>query len=125
MTIFSRLFGRSQERAPDRLFEETKKRVDQEYTPMGKVSLAITKAATNSRDVIKSGIEASSEKARKEIEVYIFYEFLYFYMHMTMRAAAAQLTEAQIGKLQEYLGPLISSVAIDSYFAHWPDDLKQ
>jgi hypothetical protein len=44
---------------------------------------------------------------------------------MAMRAAASQLTEARISKLQAYLGPLISSTAIDSYCAHWPADLKQ
>ncbi len=44
---------------------------------------------------------------------------------MAMRAAAAQLSEGKIEKLQQYLGPLVSSVAIDSYCAHWPDDLKK
>jgi hypothetical protein len=60
-----------------------------------------------------------------EREAFVFYEFIYFFMHLTMRHASTQLAESQLRTLQRYLGPLISSVAIDSYFAHWPDDLKQ
>lgn len=125
MAFFSKLFGRSQDRTLDRHFAEAKKQVDHEYGPMGEVSLAIVRAAMNSRDVITKDIVAPNEKARKQIEVFAFYEFLYFYLHMAMRAAASQLTEAQISKLQGYLGPLISSTAIDSYCVHWPTDLKQ
>lgn len=124
MSFFSKLFGGSQDRALDRLFAEAQQRVNQEYGPMGKVSLAIVTAATNFRDVIKGRIVGSDERARKQIEVFVFYELLYFYMHMTMRATA-QLTESQITKLQAYLSPTISATAIDSYCAHWPEDLKQ
>ena len=46
-------------------------------------------------------------------------------MHMTMREASTALTWRRLQQLQAYLGPLISSVAIDSYFAHWPSDRKQ
>jgi hypothetical protein len=42
-----------------------------------------------------------------------------------LRQAFGNLTKEQTQKLQDFLGPLISSVAIDSYFAHWPEDLKQ
>jgi hypothetical protein len=78
MALFSKLFGSPQDRALDRLFAEAKKQVDHEYSPMGKVSLVIVQAATNSRDVIKKYIVAPTEKARKQIEVFAFYEFLYF-----------------------------------------------
>lgn len=124
MTILSKLFGRPKMHA-DRIFADAKKRVDQVYGPMGKVGIAVMRAATNSRDVIKGEILAPTEAKRKEVEVYVFWEFLYFYMHMAMRAAAAQLTKERIEKLQGYLGPLVSSVAIDSYCAHWPDELKK
>ena len=125
MSFFSKLFGSSQDRSLDRLFADAQQKIKQEYGPMGKVSLAIVTAAMNSRDVIKEQIVGSDEKARKQIEVFVFYELIYFYMHMTMRAAAAQLTESQITKLQAYLGPIISATAIDLYCAHWPEDLKQ
>ncbi len=125
MPIFSKLFGSSKEREIKKLLTETQKRVEKEYGPAGKVGLAIIQASTNCRDAIKELVDAPTEKERLEREVYVFYEFVYFYMHLTMRHAFVQLTEPQIRKLQSYLGPLISSVAIDSYFAHWRDDLKE
>lgn len=42
-----------------------------------------------------------------------------------MRSAFTQMTEQQTGKLQGYLGPLISSTAVDSFFGHWPEDMKE
>ncbi|MGH9863335.1 MAG: hypothetical protein ACRD35_07925 [Candidatus Acidiferrales bacterium] len=125
MPIFSRLFGSSQEREIKKLFHETHKRVEKEYKPLGEVGRAIIQASTNCCDSVKEIINAPTEKERLQQEIFIFYEFIYFYMHLTTRHAFVQLPEPQIRKLQGYLGPLISSVAIDSYFAHWPDDLKQ
>jgi hypothetical protein len=125
MAFFSKLFGSSRNRELDRLLSDAKKQVDREYGPMGKVGSAVIRAATNCRDAVKNEIEADTEKKRKELEIFIFYEFIYFFMHMAMRASAVQLTDSQILKLQSYLGPLVSAVAIDSYCAHWPDDIKK
>jgi hypothetical protein len=125
MSVFSKLFGRSKEREIKRLFADTQKKVEKEYKPIGEIGRAIVTASTNSRNAVKDLIQAPTEKERQEQEIYIFYEFISFFMHLTMRQAFAQLTEPQVEKLQAYLGPLMASVAIDSYFAHWPDDMKE
>lgn len=125
MRIFSKLFGSSKEREIKKLFAEIQKSVAKEVKPLSEVGRAIIKASANSRDAVKELIDAPTEKERLEREIFIFYEFIYFYMHLTMRHAFARLTEPEIRKLQSYLAPLMSSVAIDSYFAHWPDDLKE
>jgi hypothetical protein len=117
-------FGR-RERELKRRFAEIEQRVRKENAPLGAVGLAIVQAATNARDQTKPMIKAPDEKDRIQREIYIFYEFIYFFMHMTMRQAFAGLTAACLQELQTYLGPLISSVAIDSYFAHWPQDRKE
>jgi hypothetical protein len=117
-------FGRS-ERELERHLSQIEEQVRQEHKPLGAVGLAIVQASTNARDQAKSMIKAADEKDRIEREIYIFYEFIYFFMHMTMRQAFAALSTVRLEKLQAYLGPLISSVAIDSYFAHWPEDQKQ
>jgi hypothetical protein len=117
-------FGRS-ERELKRRLSEIEERVKQEQKPLGAIGLAIVQASTNARDQAKPMIKAPDEKERIQREIYIFYEFIYFFMHMTMRQAFAALTAARLEELQAYLGPLISSVAIDSYFAHWPEDRKQ
>lgn len=125
MSIFSKLFGISKEYEPKKLPSEIHRQVEKEYKPMGELGRAIIIASANCRDVVKELIEAPTGKKRQEKEIVIFYEFIYFYTHLTMRHAFGNLTETQTKELQSYLGPLISSVAIDSYFAHWPEDLKQ
>jgi hypothetical protein len=105
------------EREMKRRLAEIEKQIQIENKPLGEIGVAIVQAATNCRDAAKASI--------LEREIYIFYEFIYFFMHMTLRQAFGVLNATQMEKLQSYLGPLISSTAIDSYFAHWPDDLKQ
>lgn len=41
-----------------------------------------------------------------------------------MRAAFTILTEPEIGRLQEYLGPMLSSTAVDTFCQHWPEESK-
>lgn len=124
MPVFSKLFGSPKEREAKKIFSELLTKVEKECEPMGEVGLAIVRASTNCRDAFKGQIQAATEKERLEREMYIFYEFIYFYMHIMLRHAEVQLIESQMEKLQNFLGPLISSVAIDSYCAHWPDDIK-
>ena len=90
-----------------------------------KISLAIIKASHNCKEEISSMLHMSDEKEKTEIEIHIFYEFIYFFMHMSLRASFARLTEEQIKKMQNFLGPIISSTAVDSFFQHWPNDLKE
>jgi hypothetical protein len=124
MSIFSKFFGNSKEYEIKKLLYETQRQVEKEYKPMGDIGRAIIQASVNCRDAVEALIEVPTEKDRQEREIFMFYEFIYFYMHLTMRHAFVQLTEAQTKKLQNYLGPLLSSIAIDSYFAHWPEELK-
>jgi hypothetical protein len=117
-------FGRSENEWKRRL-AQIEKQVQEENRPLADIALAIITAATTCRDATKNLIQAADEKQRIEREVYIFYEFVYFFMHMTMRHAFPALTSARLAELQEYLGSIIPSVAIDSYFAHWPEDRKE
>ncbi|WP_146447638.1 hypothetical protein [Bythopirellula polymerisocia] len=70
-------------------------------------------------------IDIPDKEAKKEAEVLVFFEFVYFFMHLTNRSAVSHLTEHQIEKLHDYLGPFISSTAVDSFCAHWPKELKE
>jgi hypothetical protein len=98
--------------------------VEKEYSPTAKIGIAIICAAEHCRDRAKVFIAPQSEEEGQQREIVTFYEFLYFFMHMSNRQAFRTLTEAHIEKLHSSLGPLISAVAIDAYFAHWPTDLK-
>jgi hypothetical protein len=125
MSIFSNLFGSPKQREIKKLMTETHKQVQKEYGPLGELGKAIIQASVNCLNAVKKLINKPSEKERITSEIFVFYEFIYFYIHLTLRQAFGNLTKEQTQKLQDYLGPLISSTAIDSYFAHWPEDRKQ
>ena len=99
-------------------------KIDKEYKPLGDISLAIIKSAHNCFETIKQLIETTNNKEKQELEIYLFYELIYFFMHLTNRIAFLELNSQQIRKLQEYIGPIITETAIDSFFKHWPEDLK-
>ena len=90
-----------------------------------KISLGIIKASHSCKKEISSMLQISDEKEKTEIEIYVFYEFIYFFMHMKLRMAFVHLTEEQIKNMQNFFGPIISSTAVDSFFQHWPGDLKE
>jgi hypothetical protein len=93
--------------------------------PLKDIGLAIVQASKNCSDAAKPLIRAPTEEDRVQREIYIFYEFIYFFMYVTMRQAFAVLSASLAEKLQAFLVSLISSVAVDSYFAHWPAERKQ
>ena len=93
--------------------------------PLRELGLAIVKASVDCLNGIKPLIEVPSWIERQKAEIFAFYEFLYFLLHMTMRNASAVMSEHEIKHLQQQLGHLIVATAVDSYFQHWPDDLQK
>jgi hypothetical protein len=124
MGIFSKLFASPDERKVKRLYDESQERAKEFTKPLGAIGLAIVQAAKTCSEKLKSNINAP-EKEKQQAEMYVFFEFVYFFMHLTMRSAFSQLPEPQIRRLQSYLGPLICSTAIDSFVGHWPENLKK
>ena len=125
MSMLSRLFGSSDDERARRIINRAEREAAETLQPLGNLAIAIAKASQDCAGQMKPMLDVPDGKEKKEAEVLVFYEFVYFFMHMTMRSASVQMTEQQIQKLQGYLGPLISSTAVDSFFAHWPEDMKK
>jgi hypothetical protein len=125
MSLFSKLFGSPTEREIRRKFNTMHNDVELRTSTLGAIGVAIVKASNSCFEQMKPFINNTDHKKRQKLEVYLFFEFLYFFMHLTIRYAFSQLNEKQISKLQRYLGPMIVVTAIDTFFMHWPDDLKQ
>ena len=123
MSLLSKLFPSSPERDLRRKFHAIQQETEQRMRPLASIGMAIIRASEDCSREMKPFIDGD-DKTRQEKKVYLFYEFVYFFMHMTMRYAFGQLSESQIRKLQGFLGPLIAGTAIDSFFLHWPEDLK-
>ena len=108
----------------DKKLSALKMNVEKEYKPLGDISLAIIKASSNCFEYTKPSVKGSNEKEIKKNEILVYYDFIYFFMHLTMRMASSKLIRNQFEKLQECLGPFISQTAINSFFQDWPEESK-
>ena len=126
VNLFSKLFGDSKVREGRKLLAEAQTTASMTYGPLGRLSMSIVCAADSAHKELAPILGISIQAEPSEERIYIFYEFLYFFSHLTLRSAIITgLTESQIKKLQGFLGPLLASTAIDSFFRHWPEDLKE
>lgn len=95
---------------------------DPSLEPLKTLSLAIVTAADKSSRIIterRDGAVASTA------DIFVFSEFLCFFLHLTMREAfELRFQEVKMEKLRNYLGPLMSGTVVDSFFKHWPEDRK-
>jgi len=117
--------GRNYRDETEQLLRMADQTIERECGPHGGIALAIVKAATNCRDNVKQWIDSDTESDRQQTEIYLYFELLYFYMHMTLLKVVGRVNSAQLQKLQDFLILLIPATAIDSYFAHWPTHLKE
>ncbi|WP_263408190.1 hypothetical protein [Terriglobus tenax] len=122
---FPNPFRNKDQKVAEDLFRELQQNTEREYQPIGDFGLAIITAATNSRNATKKFIRIEDEKKRIEREVYLFYEHIYFFCHLGLRHGFAVLSNEQSAKVSQYLEMMIPSVAVDSYFQHWPGEIKQ
>lgn len=57
--------------------------------------------------------------------IYLFYEFLYVFMHLMNREAHGRLSPEQHSKLQQIIATMIiRPIAVDSFFGHCPERIK-
>jgi hypothetical protein len=124
MSIFSKFFRSSDERRVEQIVDQARKDATRQLAPLSNLGLAVLKASASCRDGVGSFIVSKTEEKRAEAQMFAFFEFMYFFMHLTVRAATNVMTEAEIKVLQRHLGQFMASVAVRSYFDHWPEDLK-
>ena len=96
----------------------------QTTTPLEEIGLAIVRASYACSQKMKPALNVADEKGKLQAEFVVFCEFIYFFMHLTMRSASSKMSEQQLEQLQGYLGPSLSSAVVDSFVAHWPEKLK-
>jgi hypothetical protein len=126
MSILARLFRSSENRRiVDKIAEESRRDAAQELRPLGALASTIFLASQKCRDGVKASIVASDEKERQRMEHFAFYEFVYFFLHLTMRLAFVAMTEPEKKHLGKHLLRLVASVTVDGSFENLPDDLRK
>lgn len=99
-------------------------KVQREHKPVAELAMAIASAAMQGGQAMRSKITADSEDKANEQFIYVCYEFIYFFMHLTDRIAFQKLGSERRSKLMNALEPLIVGPAVDAFFDHWPEDMK-
>ena len=92
---------------------------------IGELSNVIFKTSIECAEALKNYLNDSTEKERQEKWIYVLFEFIYFFMHMTNRIAFGNLGDERRIKLQNELAPIIIDPTIESFFGHWPKKLKE
>lgn len=126
MRLFGRIFGTREERMAKELLKGVETETSEVYGPLRDLGLGIVKAAWDCYQGFSELVQVSIQGRPTEQQMLVFYEFLYFFIHVTMRAAVARgLTEMQISKVQDFLDPLLSHTAVDTFCRDWPSELKE
>ena len=84
---------------------------------MDKVARQVLWASYACQDAVEELYDGDSADNKINQQISILYEFVYCYLHLTMRTAFGLLTHPQIVKLQNHIGIVISTGIIESYFA--------
>jgi len=125
MDILSKLFGNPMERHAKHRLKETKNEVERTTRPLAAISMAIVKGSDFCFQGTKSFIDNPDQKERQVLEIYLWYEYLFFFLHLTMRSAFVRLNEEQTKDLEQYVCPVVVTTAIDTFCEHWPEEVKQ
>jgi hypothetical protein len=106
------------------ILHDAAQQTDRVFRPLGAICVSIIQGSTNCRDVAKALIKSEDPTDRQGKEMYVFFEFIYFFMHMTLREAFGRITHSRFELLQNFLLAMVPPSAIDSYFAHLPKKSK-
>ena len=120
MSFFSQLFGSKQQHQLAQIREETKKRAE----PIVFLANAIFQSALACAEAIRPQIDFPSEREPERQWVIILHEFVYFFMHMTNRAAYRVLGHDSRTRLLEELGDSVPAAVTEAVCGHWPAELK-
>src|SRR5438128_242275 len=121
MSILSKLIGSSEERQFKRIME----RIHREQSPITNLALVIGSSSIACGKAMKPHLNFKTEKEIDAQSVHVCFEFLYFYLHMTMRTGYSHdLGPERARRLKAELGPLVLLPLIDTFFGHWPKDLQ-
>jgi len=130
MGFFTRLFAKPD--SPDvkkvrQIIRQVERDVKSELAPLHAVSSAIIRAAHQCTERMKPSFpRKQTEQEAILCQMYVLYEFLYFFIHMTNRCTRnEEFTRAQFEEFQHTVYFHVIAVAIDSFMLDWPDEAKQ
>jgi len=87
-------------------------------SPLGKLGAAILQTSHICSQSFKNLVDEKFGKDSEEVLVQVQYEFLFFFMHLSMRFAFSRLGNDKRTKLQEFLVPILADTTTEAWFGH-------
>lgn len=109
-----------------KVLTDSEKKTAEQWQLFGDLVSGIVSAAWDCTQHLKPDLRpvAAFEEHPETQVMYLFYEFLYFFLHLMNRQVAVRLSP-EIGEaLRHEIGPYISGIAVDTFCAHWPEKYK-
>ncbi len=115
MSLFKKLFSRT--------------KPETHLSPMAETATSIVKAIISASyscyETLNPMLRVASEKENPSAEIYGYFEYIYFFTHIVMRFANAELSSYQFERLKTLVLPVISETAIDTFrWDNLPSDYK-
>jgi hypothetical protein len=125
MGLFEKLFGGRENRQFKRSLRESKVHIKEVYEPLGRLNLAVVRAAHTSFCELASLHTFDTVEQRDRTQYPISCELVYGFSHLALRSAINYgFTREQIQKICAYHDPLLTTTMIDSFCGNWPQDVK-
>jgi hypothetical protein len=126
MGFFKKLFGKSDSRAV-KLARKALYQAEKESEPYRVLGFAIIEAAIRCLERIKPFFLPGKGKTEAHLtEFWVFNEFLYFFMHMSNRAAFSEgFNEQERNAFLEKLFPGLIATVIDLFAEDLPEEIKE
>jgi hypothetical protein len=117
-----------EEQAAREIFATAEARSRVVMQPISALANGIVAASWQSCQAIKPymrKVEAEFIKRPVMQEIYIFREFMYFFVYLMTRQARAQMPQKKADEFKKtILECIVRPAAVDAFFDHWPEDLK-
>src|ERR1700736_4025642 len=130
MGIFENLWGKRGSPKAKEIRDSTIRAIrdtEKKHEPFYLLLMAISRAANQSKEKIKPLFPKSNSREQAvQMENRVFFQFLFFFLHMVNRSAYAEgFTDNQIEQLQEGICRDIVEAIIDSPEARDPEDVTE
>jgi hypothetical protein len=129
MSIFDKLFDKLRKKtsapAEKDMFAKFGKII---YPKIADLSCVVVDRSYKCGQQLKSQIDEKFGKDSKEsimALIRVQYEFLFLFSHLTILFAYSILGDQKARNLQGFLGPLLADSTTESWFGHWPEELKK
>ncbi len=125
MGVFKNLFGKGDSRAV-KLAREALHRAEKESKPYSALGFAIIESATRCLEKMKPFfLPAKTDVEADMTELSVFHEFLYFFIHMSNRAAFSEgFSEQERRAFLQTLFPGLIATVIDLFTDDWPEEIQ-